>query len=60
MKLSKLWLPPGKQCLLGVLFQRLFQSTVRTDTDLLLAALVSIENIGKKEGSHTSFKIELL
>ena len=33
-------------------------STVRTDTDLLLAALVSIEIIGKKEGSHTSFKIE--
>ena len=33
-------------------------STVRTDTNLLLAALVSIENIGNKEGSYTSFKIE--
>ena len=33
-------------------------STVRTDTNLLLATLVSIEDIGNKEGSHTSFKIE--
>ena len=44
----------GEQCLRAVLFQRQF----RTDRNLLLAALVSIENIGNKEGSHTSFKIE--
>ena len=54
MKLSKLWRPPG---LRGVLFLTPI-STVRTDTNLLLAALVSIENIRNKEGSYTSFKIE--